>query len=68
MNPQQKPDYSQAMNTGMKKGKVARRKPAYQNPPFSWLILIGVYVIISIAITLILNYLHPGTRFSFFAW
>jgi len=34
----------------------------------SWLVIIGVCIVISIAITLILNYLHPGTRFSFFVW
>ena len=34
----------------------------------SWVVIIGVCIVISIAITLILNYLHPGTRYSFFIW
>ena len=34
----------------------------------SWLVIVGVCIVISIVITLILNYLHPGTRFSFFIW
>ena len=34
----------------------------------TWLVIIGICIVISIAITLILNYLHPGTKFSFFIW
>ena len=34
----------------------------------TWLVIIGICIVISIAITLILNYLHPGTKFSFFFW
>ena len=34
----------------------------------SWVVIIGVCIVISLVITLILNYLHPGTRYSFFIW
>jgi hypothetical protein len=34
----------------------------------SWVVIIGICIVISIAITIILNYLHPGTRYSFFIW
>ena len=34
----------------------------------SWVVIIGVCIVISIVITLILNYLHPGTSSSFFIW
>ena len=34
----------------------------------SWVVIIGVCIIISLIITLALNYLHPGTRYSFFIW
>ena len=34
----------------------------------TWLVIIGICIVISIAITLILNYLHPGMKFSFFFW
>ena len=34
----------------------------------SWLIIMGVCIVIGIAITIILNYLHPGTKFNFFVW
>jgi hypothetical protein len=32
----------------------------------AWVVIIGVCIVISIVITLILNYLHPGTSSSFF--
>jgi len=34
----------------------------------SWLVIIGICIVISVIITIILNYLHPGTRFNFFVW
>ena len=34
----------------------------------TWLIIIGGCVVVSIVITLILNHVQPGSRFSFFAW
>ena len=34
----------------------------------SWLVIFGICIVISVIITIILNYLHPGTRFNFFVW
>jgi hypothetical protein len=34
----------------------------------TWLIIVGACVVVSIVITLILNHVQPGSRFSFFAW
>ena len=34
----------------------------------SGVVIIAVCIVISLIITLALNYLHPGTRYSFFIW
>ena len=34
----------------------------------TWLIIVGACIVVSIVITLILNHVQPGSRFSFFAW
>lgn len=33
-----------------------------------WLIIVGACIVVSIVITLIINHVQPGSRFSFFAW
>ncbi len=35
---------------------------------WQWWYIVLAFIILSIIVTLILNYLHPGSRFSFFVW
>jgi hypothetical protein len=43
-------------------------KPARIHRIPTWLVIIGICILISILITLILNYTHPGSSYSFWIW
>jgi hypothetical protein len=43
-------------------------KPIRVHPIPAWLVVVLAFIIISILVTLILNYYHPGSHFIIFGW